>query len=178
VLAAAVIIGRGQGNIAWFALLVAAAIAVLVYVSRWHSHHLAQPASRWRPSPLPKGRVYGALAVLALLVFQVHLHVQPDQLLHLLPDRQIRRVGVVRRCTCSCSCRRGAGTFMGGPIGDRIGRKRDLDFHPRRAPFTLALPYVNLFWTAVLTVVIGFVISSAFPPSWCLRRNSCRARWA
>ena len=56
-----------------------------------------------------------------------------------------------------------AGTFMGGPIGDRIGRKRVIWMSILgAAPFTLALPYVDLFWTAVLTVVIGFVISSAF----------------
>jgi FSR family fosmidomycin resistance protein-like MFS transporter len=59
--------------------------------------------------------------------------------------------------------RRGGGTFMGGPIGDRIGRKRVIWISILgAAPFTLLLPYVDLFWTAVLTVIIGFVISSAF----------------
>jgi FSR family fosmidomycin resistance protein-like MFS transporter len=56
-----------------------------------------------------------------------------------------------------------AGTFLGGPIGDRIGRKRVIWISILgAAPFTLALPYANLFWCAVLTVIIGFVISSAF----------------
>jgi FSR family fosmidomycin resistance protein-like MFS transporter len=66
-LAAGIIIGRGQGNIAWFALLAAVAISVLVYVSRWHSTHLAglpRTSAAAAVSPLPKGRVYGALAVL------------------------------------------------------------------------------------------------------------------
>jgi FSR family fosmidomycin resistance protein-like MFS transporter len=74
VLAAAVIIGRGQGNIAC-SPLVAAAIAVLVYVSRWHSDHLAQPRKAVAPAVSPlQGRVIGALAVLALLVFSKYIY--------------------------------------------------------------------------------------------------------
>ena len=56
-----------------------------------------------------------------------------------------------------------AGTFFGGPIGDRIGRKAVIWFSILgAAPFTLALPYVDLFWTSVLSVVIGFILASAF----------------
>jgi len=56
-----------------------------------------------------------------------------------------------------------AGTFFGGPIGDRIGRKAVIWFSILGvAPFTLALPYADLFWTTVLSVVIGFILASAF----------------
>ena len=56
-----------------------------------------------------------------------------------------------------------AGTFFGGPIGDRIGRKRVIWFSILgAAPFTLALPYVDLFWTGVLSMIIGFILASAF----------------
>lgn len=56
-----------------------------------------------------------------------------------------------------------AGTFFGGPIGDRIGRRTVIWFSILgAAPFTLALPYVDLFWTAMLSVVIGFILASAF----------------
>jgi len=56
-----------------------------------------------------------------------------------------------------------AGTFAGGPIGDKIGRKRVIWFSILgAAPFTIMLPYANLFWTGVLSVVIGLVMSSAF----------------
>ena len=56
-----------------------------------------------------------------------------------------------------------AGTFFGGPIGDRIGRKKVIWFSILgAAPFTLALPYVDLFWTGVLSMVIGFILASAF----------------
>ena len=56
------------------------------------------------------------------------------------------------------------GTLIGGPIGDRIGRKRVIWFSILGvAPFTLMLPYANLFWTGVLTVIIGLILASAFP---------------
>jgi FSR family fosmidomycin resistance protein-like MFS transporter len=167
VLAAAVIIGRGQGNIAWFALLVLAAIVVLVYVSRWHSHHLAQPkkAVAAAVSPLPKGQVYGALTVLALLVFSKYIYM--SSLTSYYTFYLIEKFGVsvssAQMYLFLFLAAVAAGTFMGGPIGDRIGRKRVIWISILgAAPFTLALPYVGLFWTALLTVIIGFVISSAF----------------
>jgi len=167
VLAAAIIIGRGQGNIAWFALLVAAAIAVLVFVSRWHSHHLAQPRKAAAPavSPLPKGRVIGALVVLALLVFSKYIYMSSltSYYTFYLIDKFGVSVSSAQMYLFLFLAAVAAGTFLGGPIGDRIGRKRVIWISILgAAPFTLALPYVNLFWTALLTVVIGFVISSAF----------------
>jgi FSR family fosmidomycin resistance protein-like MFS transporter len=167
VLAAAVIIGRGQGNIAWFGLLVLAAIVVLVYVSRWHSHHLAQPkkAVAAAVSPLPKGQVYGAMTVLALLVFSKYIYMSSltSYYTFYLIDKFGVSVSSAQMYLFLFLAAVAAGTFMGGPIGDRIGRKRVIWMSILgAAPFTLALPYVGLFWTAVLTVVIGFVISSAF----------------
>jgi FSR family fosmidomycin resistance protein-like MFS transporter len=167
VLAAAVIIGRGQGNIAWFALLVLAAIVVLVYVSRWHSHHLAQPkkAAAAPVSPLPKSQVYGAMTVLALLVFSKYIYMSSltSYYTFYLIDKFGVSVANAQMYLFLFLAAVAAGTFMGGPIGDRIGRKRVIWISILgAAPFTLALPYVGLFWTAVLTVIIGFVISSAF----------------
>jgi FSR family fosmidomycin resistance protein-like MFS transporter len=167
VLAAALIIGRGQGNIAWFGLLVVGAIAVLVFVSRWHSHHLAQPkkAAVVVASPLSKRRVMGALVVLALLVFSKYIYMSSltSYYTFYLIDKFGVSVANAQMYLFLFLAAVAAGTFMGGPIGDRIGRKRVIWISILgAAPFTLALPYVNLFWTAVLTVVIGFVISSAF----------------
>jgi FSR family fosmidomycin resistance protein-like MFS transporter len=167
VLAAAVIIGRGQANIAWFAVLVVAAIAALVYVSRWHSHHLAQPkkAATVAVSPLPKAKVYGAMTVLALLVFSKYIYMSSltSYYTFYLIDKFGVSVSNAQMYLFLFLAAVAAGTFMGGPIGDRIGRKRVIWMSILgAAPFTLALPYVNLFWTAALTVIIGFVISSAF----------------
>ncbi|OEZ55838.1 MFS transporter [Duganella sp. HH105] len=167
-LAAAIIIGRGQGNIAWFALLVMAAIVVLVRVSRWHSAHLAglpRKTAAHVVSPLSKGRVYGALAVLALLVFSKYIYMSSlsSYYTFYLIDKFGLSVSSAQMYLFLFLAAVAAGTFMGGPIGDRIGRKRVIWISILgAAPFTLMLPYVGLFWTAVLSVVIGFVISSAF----------------
>jgi len=167
-LAAAVIIGRGQGNIAWFALPVAAAIMVLAHVGRWHSAHLAglpRKAASHAISPLPKGRVYGALVMLALLVFSKYIYMSSlsSYYTFYLIDKFGLSVSSAQLYLFLFLAAVAAGTFMGGPIGDRIGRKRVIWISILgAAPFTLMLPYVDLFWTAVLSVVIGFVISSAF----------------
>ncbi|MBV6324973.1 MFS transporter [Duganella violaceipulchra] len=167
-LAAAIIIGRGQGNIAWFALLVVVAIAVLVRVGRWHSAHLAglpRKAASHAVSPLTKARVYGALTVLALLVFSKYAYMSSlsSYYTFYLIDKFGLSVSSAQLYLFLFLAAVAAGTFMGGPIGDRIGRKRVIWISILgAAPFTLMLPYVGLFWTAVLSVVIGFVISSAF----------------
>lgn len=167
-LAAAIIIGRGQGNIAWFALLVVVAIAVLVRVSRWHSEHLAGlPRKAVAPaaSSLSKGRVLGALAVLALLVFSKYIYMSSlsSYYTFYLIDKFGLSVASAQMYLFLFLAAVAAGTFMGGPIGDRIGRKRVIWMSILgAAPFTLMLPYVDLLWTAILSVVIGFVISSAF----------------
>jgi FSR family fosmidomycin resistance protein-like MFS transporter len=167
-LAAAVIIGRGQGNIAWFALLIVLAIAVLIGVSRWYSSHLeglkGKPVVQ-RVSPLPRRKVIGALTVLALLVFSKYIYMSSlsSYYTFYLIDKFNLSVGSAQVYLFMFLAAVAAGTFMGGPIGDRVGRKRVIWISILgAAPFTLALPYVDLFWTGVLTVIIGFVISSAF----------------
>lgn len=167
-LAAAVIVGRGQGNIAWFALLTLLAIVVLVRVSRWHSGHLAGPARKVAApaaSPLSRGRVVGALAVLAMLVFSKYVYMSSlsSYYTFYLIDRFALSVGSAQLYLFLFLAAVAAGTFAGGPIGDRVGRKRVIWISILgAAPFTLLLPYVDLFWTGVLSVLIGFVISSAF----------------
>ncbi|WP_340054123.1 MFS transporter [Pseudomonas sp. JAI120] len=167
-LAAAIIIPYGQGNIAWFGLFAVFAIMVLYGLSRWYRNHLnlfKLKQGGKATHGLSKGRVTFALVVLAVLVFskyfymtsltsyftfylikKFHLSVSSSQMYLFL------FLGAVA-----------VGTFAGGPIGDRIGRKKVIWFSILgAAPFTLALPYVDLFWTAVLSVVIGFVLASAF----------------
>jgi len=167
-LAAGIIIGRGQGNIAWFAALVVVAIAVLLRVSRWHRDHLAGlPRKTAAPaeSPLSQGRVIGALAVLALLVFSKYIYMSSlsSYYTFYLIDKFGLSVASAQMYLFLFLAAVAAGTFMGGPIGDRIGRKRVIWMSILgAAPFTLMLPYVDLLWTAILSVVIGFVISSAF----------------
>ncbi|WP_455921828.1 MFS transporter [Pseudomonas putida] len=167
-LAAALIIPFGQGNVALFGIFALFALGVTWMLSRWYKEHLnlfkAKKGGQ-ATHGLSKRRVTAALVVLGLLVFskyfymasftsyftfylieKFHLSVASSQL-HLFLF-----LGAVA-----------AGTFFGGPIGDKIGRKAVIWFSILGvAPFTLALPYVDLFWTSVLSVIIGFILASAF----------------
>jgi len=167
-LAAFIVLPRGQRSIAWFLLAVVVAIAVLLGVGRWYQSHRTRSPKRQPPvrhADLSRRSVTTALALLVALVFskyiylvsltsyytfylisRFHLSVQNAQL-HLFAF-----LGAVA-----------AGTFIGGPIGDRVGRKYVIWVSILGVlPFTLALPFANLFWTGVLTVVIGLILASAF----------------
>lgn len=167
-LAAAIIVGQGQGRIAWLMLLVLLAVAVLVGVSRWYAGHLRSVTKKiavHTGTGLSRGRVIWALTVLALLVFSKYIYMA--SLSSYYTFYLIERFGVsveaAQMYLFLFLAAVAAGTFAGGPIGDRIGRKRVIWFSILgAAPFALALPYADLFWTAVLSVVIGLVMSSAF----------------
>src|SRR5450830_2015347 len=166
-LAAAVIVNRGQGNIAWFSLLAVLAIGVLYKVSHWYSGHLAsfKPKAGGHGPNLSRNKVLQALGVLALLVFSKYIYMASlsSYYTFYLIDKFHLSIGAAQLYLFLFLAAVAAGTFMGGPIGDRIGRKRVIWISILgAAPFTLLLPYVDLFWTALLTVIIGFVISSAF----------------
>ena len=167
-LAAAIIVGRGQGKIAWFMLLVMAAVIVALGVSRWYGSHLksgAKKAAAHAGPALPRNKVIKALAVLALLVFSKYIYMASLQSYYTfyLIEKFHVPVGTAQLYLFLFLASVAAGTFAGGPIGDRIGRKRVIWVSILgAAPFTLALPYASLFWTGVLTVVIGLVMSSAF----------------
>ena len=167
-LAAAIIVGQGQGRIAWLMLLVLLAVAVLVGVSRWYAGHLRTVTRRLAVHAGPglsRGRVIWALTVLALLVFSKYIYMASlsSYYTFYLIERFHVSVEAAQMYLFLFLAAVAAGTFAGGPIGDRIGRKRVIWFSILgAAPFALALPYANLFWTAVLSVVIGLVMSSAF----------------
>ncbi|QYG03586.1 MFS transporter [Massilia sp. NP310] len=167
-LAAAIVVGRGQGEIAWFMLLVLVAVAVLVGVSRWYSNHLmnmVKKAAQHAGPKLPRKKVVQALVVLALLVFSKYIYMASLQTYYtfFLIEKFHLPVGTAQLYLFLFLASVAAGTFAGGPIGDKIGRKRVIWFSILgAAPFTIMLPYANLFWTGVLSVVIGLVMSSAF----------------
>ena len=167
-LAAAIIVGSGQGRIAWLMVLVLLAVAVLIGVSRWYAGHLKKATGKIAVHAGPglsRGRVLWALTVLALLVFSKYIYMaslSSYYTFYLIEKFQVS-VESAQGYLFLFLAAVAAGTFAGGPIGDRIGRKRVIWFSILgAAPFTLALPYVDLFWTAVLSVVIGLVMSSAF----------------
>jgi FSR family fosmidomycin resistance protein-like MFS transporter len=168
-LAAFVVLPAGQRSIAWFSLAALVAILVLMRVGAWYQRHPSMTpksrALRATVAPLPRRRIAWAMAILIALIFskyfylasvvsyytfylisKFHVSVQSAQV-HLFVF-----LGAVA-----------AGTVIGGPVGDRIGRKYVIWCSILGVlPFTLALPYANLFWTEILTVIIGLVLASAF----------------
>jgi MFS transporter, FSR family, fosmidomycin resistance protein len=165
-LAALIVVPHGQASLLWFALIALLGIAILTGVGGWYGRHLNEVKARPTPVARPiSRRVWFALAVLGVLIFskyfylacltnyytfylihKFHLSVQGAQL-HLFLFLFAVAVG----------------TILGGPIGDRYGRKLVIWVSILGvAPFTIALPHANLFWTAVLTVVVGVILASAF----------------
>lgn len=167
-LAAAIIIPYGQSHIAWFGLFAVFAILVLYGLSRWYRHHLnlfKLKQGSQATHGLSKGRVTFALVVLAVLVFSKYWYMTSltSYFTFYLIEKFQLSVSSSQMYLFLFLGAVAVGTFAGGPIGDKIGRKKVIWFSILgAAPFTLALPYVDLFWTAVLSVIIGFVIASAF----------------
>ncbi|EJM56934.1 nitrate/nitrite transporter [Pseudomonas sp. GM49] len=167
-LAAAIIIPYGQGNVAWFGLFAVFAILVQYGLSRWYRNHLnlfkLKQGSK-ATHGLSKQRVTFALVVLALLVFSKYFYMASftSYFTFYLIEKFDLSVASSQLYLFLFLGAVAAGTFFGGPIGDRIGRKRVIWFSILgAAPFTLALPYVDLFWTGVLSMIIGFILASAF----------------
>lgn len=168
-LAALFILSRGQHSMAWFSIAVLLAMMVLTYVGSWYqSHRLAQKASLVKhavQSPLPPGKTLWAILILLSLLFSKFFYlssISSYYIFYLISKFQLS----VKSAQIYLFVFLGAvalGTFAGGPIGDRIGRKYVIWFSILGVfPFTLALPYANLFWTGILTVCIGLILASAF----------------
>ncbi|QSL88698.1 MFS transporter [Pseudomonas atacamensis] len=167
-LAAAIIIPFGQGNVAWFGLFAVCALFVLYRISRWYANHLnlfKLKAGQAATHGLSKGRVTSALVVLGLLVFSKYFYMASftSYFTFYLIEKFDLSVASSQLHLFLFLGAVAAGTFFGGPIGDKIGRKAVIWFSILGvAPFTLILPHVDLFWTSILSVVIGFILASAF----------------
>ncbi|WAX97891.1 MFS transporter [Aminobacter sp. NyZ550] len=167
-LAAFIVVPLGQGGIAWFSIAAMVGIVVLIRVSVWYSRHIVSSAKRAAPTlfnPLPRKKVISALVVLAILVCSKQAYTA--SLSSYYTFYVIERFGVsVQESQYLLFLFLGAaalGTFLGGPIGDRFGAKTVIWFSILGVlPFTLMLPYADLFWTKVLTVLIGLILASAF----------------
>jgi FSR family fosmidomycin resistance protein-like MFS transporter len=168
-LAAFIVLPLGQPSVAWFSILALVAMVLLWNVGTWaRAQHLRSAAGRKpgaEPLPLPRRQVIGAIVVLALLVFSKYVYVA--SLTSYYTFYLIETFGVsVQHSQLLLFVFLGAvaaGTFIGGPIGDRVGRKAVIWVSILGVlPFTLALPHANLVWTVVLSAIIGVVIASAF----------------
>ncbi|HET7930747.1 MAG TPA: MFS transporter [Rhodanobacteraceae bacterium] len=168
-LVAAIVLDAGRSHVAWFGAFALVAVVVLSQVSRWYRGHINERVHVRKPTDkrlYPKPLVRRTIGVLFVLMFSkffylasvtsyytfflIHRFGVSDQTAdHLLSVFLLAVAG---------------GTLIGGPLGDRIGRKRVIWFSILGiTPFTLVLPYVGLGWTIGLSVVIGLVLASAFP---------------
>ncbi|WP_183561357.1 MFS transporter [Mucilaginibacter sp. SP1R1] len=169
-LAALIVVPFGQGSVMWFSLVALLGIVILFYIGTWYKG-MVKPKTKAAKEPvvahhkLSARRISVSLGILIVLIFskyfylasitsyytfflidKFHLSVQSSQI-HLFIF-----LGAVA-----------AGTMAGGPLGDRFGRKYIIWISILGvAPFTMMLPYANLFWTTMLSVIIGVIISSAF----------------
>jgi len=167
-LAAAVIAPFGQRSVAWFGLVAVLGIGLLWQVSRWYvTHHIAASGSKKVTfvSPYPRNVVIGAIAVLLVLIFSKYFYVAGLSSFYTfyVMERFGLTVQSAQLHLFFFLFASALGTVLGGPMGDRIGRKPVIWISIFGvAPFALLLPYANLFWTTTLTIVIGLVLSSAF----------------
>jgi len=165
-LAALVILPFGQRSLAWFSPLALAGALVLYGVGRWYGGRRgAGEPSAPRAVPLPRRRVLTATAVLVALVISKYLYMSSltSYYTFFLIERFHLPVKTAQMLLFLFLGAVALGTFAGGPIGDRVGRRAVIWVSILGVlPFTLLMPFANLFFTAVLSVVIGLVLSSAF----------------
>ncbi|MBF8706447.1 MULTISPECIES: MFS transporter [Pseudomonas] len=167
-LAAAIVIPFGQSHVAWFGLAALFFLGVTLMLRGWYKEHLNQAKARKAVQAthgISRGRVVAALIVLGLLVFSKYFYMASFTsyfTFYLIEKFEVSVASSQLHLFLFLGAV-AAGTFFGGPIGDRIGRKAVIWFSILGvAPFTLVLPYADLFWTTVLSVVIGFILASAF----------------
>ncbi|WP_279050520.1 MFS transporter [Alistipes indistinctus] len=162
----------GRHNIAYFAIVAFVAILVMIPVCRWYKAYLRRV--KWRPAnavrhapmPLPHGRTFFAIAILLTLIFSKYIYMV--SLSSYYTFYLMHKFGVsVQQSQIFLFVfllATAAGTLMGGPIGDRIGRKYVIWMSILgTAPFSILMPHVSLAWTVVLSFCVGFMLSSAFP---------------
>ena len=167
-LAAVIIAPYGKGNVAWFVLAALLAIIVLAQISRWYAaqHRVNKGKPKAKViNPLPRNKVILAVSVLLMLIFSKYFYMASISSYYTfylmqkfglsVQNAQIHLFAFLFAVA--------AGTVIGGPVGDKIGRKYVIwGSILGVAPFTLILPYASLEWTGILTVIIGFILASAF----------------
>lgn len=168
-LVAFIVVPRSQHHIVWFAIIALMALFVLYRIAFWYQNHLILRAQKKSDVVLPdltKRQVTFAVVTLMVLIFSKFFYTASissyftfylmDKFQLSIQDAQLHLVWFLAACA--------VGTLIGGPLGDKFGRKYVIWFSVLgAAPFSLLLPFADLFWTGVLSVVIGMIISSAFP---------------
>ncbi|MDB5313269.1 MAG: fsr [Gemmataceae bacterium] len=167
-LLAAFVVPWGQGSLAWFSVAAVVAMVILFRVGLWYRAHLAERVAKkvvTTPAPVSSRRAAFAIGILLCLIFSKYFYLTSltsYYTLYLIDTFGVSVQGAQLRLFVFLGAV-AAGTFIGGPVGDRVGFKAVIWGSILGVlPFTLALPHMNLFWTTVLTVPIGLILASAF----------------
>lgn len=156
------------GNFAWFVLAALLAIVVLAQISRWYSAQHRMNKGKPKATiinPLPRNKVVLAVSILLILIFSKYFYMASISSYYTFYLMQKFGLSIqnAQLHLFAFLFAVAAGTVIGGPVGDKIGRKYVIwGSILGVAPFTLILPYASLHWTGVLTVIIGFILASAF----------------
>lgn len=166
-LAALIVMPRGQIHILWFGVLAAVALVLLARLSAWYRRHLTRPpqVGAVAPARLSRAQLGRAMAVLVALLFSKYIYLVTftNYYTFYLIDRFGLSVAGSQIYLFLFLFAVAAGTIIGGPVGDRVGRKRVIWASILGvAPFALLIPHVGLALTAGLTVIIGVILASAF----------------
>lgn len=170
-LAAIIIVPFGQSSVIWFSLLAFLAIIVLIKVGGWYKKNAYRTKKKTveidvvQKAPLSRKKVYFSLVILMVLIFSKYFYLasMTSYFTFYMIDKFHVSVQSAQIYLFVFLAAVAAGTVIGGPIGDRFGRKYVIWVSILGvAPFTLLMPHVNLFWTGILIVFIGVILASAF----------------
>lgn len=172
-LAAVIVVEYGRSHAVYFGILALIAIFVLLHVGKWAKiqyenrirAHKKVDFAEHHPH-LTKKKVYQSIAILLILIFSKYIYTASISSYYtfFLIEKFHVSIQHSQLFLFAYLLASAVGTYLGGPLGDRYGRKYVIWFSILgAAPFALMLPYVNLFWTCALSIVIGLVLSSAFP---------------
>lgn len=169
-LAALIILPYGQHAVGWFALAALVASAILVRIGYWYSLMLKRLGAIRRKRVavacnLSEKAIRNALIILVVMIFSKYFFIasMTSYFTFFLIEKFSLTVQQSQLCLFAFLAALAIGTLLGGFLGDKYGRKYVILFSILgAAPFTLALPYLNLFWTLTLAIIIGLIIASAF----------------
>jgi FSR family fosmidomycin resistance protein-like MFS transporter len=171
-LAAFIVVPRGQASISWFSLVALVAMVLLLQVGLWYKRQSPAPVKPRKAGGAaagmqsPVANVTLALVILVVLMFSKNAYtssLSTFYTFYLIGKFQVS-VQFSQMLLFLFLVAQALGSLIGGHLGDRFGRREIIWFSIAGAvPFTLLLPFANLFWTAVLTIIIGMIMASAFP---------------
>ena len=169
-LVALIVVPHSQQYILWFVIAAVIALGIISKIAFWYRDHLILRHHKNTPfidfHNLSKSRVNGAIAILLIVIFSKFFYSASLSTYYTfyIMDKFHLTIRQAQFHMFIYLMAYALGTIMGGPLGDKFGRKYIIWFSVFGAtPFALLLPYVNLFWTDVLMIIIGMIISSAFP---------------